>query len=135
MIIFFFSVETYCAITPRCNYSQVSASKPEQYFRFALVILYTASPYIYVVCMFSNNIIHSTQPETRTSGGKTNCSMPLVCDTYTHIYGWNVKCIRKLENTKTLGTNEQYYVYRALYAYRFLENKKKLLVMKCRRKT
>jgi hypothetical protein len=31
--------------------------------------------------------------------------------THTHARGRNVKCIRKLENTKTLGTNEQYYVY------------------------
>lgn len=65
------------------------------------------------------------------SGGETNCSMPLVCDTHTHIYahthihythayvhtltrarGRNVKCIRKLENTKTPGTNEQYHMYR-----------------------
>lgn len=37
--------------------------------------------------------------------------MPLVCDTHTRARGRNVKCIRKLENTKTLGTNEQYYVY------------------------
>lgn len=68
--------------------------------------------------------VHSLRLELKT-GGETNCSMPLVCDTYTYTHGRHVKCIRKLENTKTLGTNEQYYVYHALYAYRFSENKKK----------
>lgn len=55
--------------------------------------------------------------------------------THTRARGRNVKCIRKLENTKTLGTNEQYYVY-AMHCMRidFRKIKKKLLVMKCRRK-
>lgn len=88
----------------------------------------------------SNNI-HGVQSKTRCAQrGKTNCSMPLrkrmrKRHTPTHTHKWNVKCIRKLENTKTLGTNEQYYVrsiWHCILARMDFRKIKKLLVMKCR---
>jgi len=47
--------------------------------------------------------------------------------THTRARGRNVKCIRKLENTKTLGTNEQYYYVYAMHCMRidFRKIKKK----------